>query len=107
MRTTSWLVSAAAVFVLSVWAASVATGQTLGPVVETSLGALAGERVAGHDEVLVFRGVPYAEPPVGDARWRPPIAKAAWEDTREATTFGPACWQRPTPDTSIYTRGDL
>ncbi len=79
----------------------------LGPVVDTSLGALEGERMAGDDGVLVFRGVPYAEPPVGDLRWRPPAAPAAWEGTRDATTFGPACWQRPTPATSVYTRGNL
>ena len=79
----------------------------LGPVVETSLGALEGEPVAGDDGVLVFRGVPYAEPPVGDARWRAPAGKAAWQGTRSATAFGPACWQRLTPASSIYTRGDL
>ena len=82
-------------------------GGTLGPIVETSLGTLEGERVAGDDGVLVFRGVPYAEAPVGDNRWRAPVARAAWEDTRPATTFGPACWQRLTPASSIYTRGDL
>ena len=107
MRTTPMLASVAAVLALSAGTVAGAAGQPLGPVVETSPGALAGERVAGHEEVLVFRGVPYAEPPVGDARWRPPTAKAAWEGTRAATTFGAACWQRPTPDTSIYTRGDL
>ena len=82
-------------------------GDTLGPIVETSLGTLEGERVAGDDGVLVFRGVPYAEAPVGDNRWRAPVAKAAWDGARPATTFGPACWQRLTPASSIYTRGDL
>ena len=82
-------------------------GEPLGPVVETGLGTLEGERVGGDDGVLVFRGVPYAEPPVGDARWRAPAAKASWEGTRSAATFGPACWQRLTPESSIYTRGDL
>ena len=82
-------------------------GGTLGPIVETSLGSLEGERVASDDGVLVFRGVPYAEAPVGDNRWRAPVAKAAWDGARPATTFGPACWQRLTPASSIYTRGDL
>ena len=82
-------------------------GDTLGPIVETSLGTLAGERVAGDDGVLTFRGVPYARAPVGDNRWRAPVAKAAWDGARPATTFGPACWQRLTPESSIYTRGDL
>ena len=79
----------------------------LGPVVETAAGTVEGERVAGDDGVLVFRGIPYAEPPVGNNRWRAPVAKTSWEDTRSATTFGPACWQRLTPESSIYTRGDL
>ena len=83
------------------------SGERLGPVVDTSLGTLEGERVAGDDGVLVFRGVPYAEPPVGDARWRAPVAQAPWEGARSAATFGPACWQRLTPESSIYTRGDL
>ena len=82
-------------------------GDSPGPVVETSLGTLEGEHVTGDDGVLVFRGVPYAEAPVGDSRWRAPVAKASWEGTRSATTFGPACWQRLTPESSIYTRGDL
>ena len=107
MRTAPMLVSVAALLVLSAGTVPGAAGQPLGPVVETSLGTLAGERVAGHEDVLVFRGIPYAEPPVGDARWRPPIAKGAWDGTRAAATFGPACWQGLTPETSIYTRGDL
>ncbi len=82
-------------------------GAPLGPVVETSLGVLEGERAAGDDGALVFRGVPYAEPPVGDNRWRAPAAPAAWEGARSAAAFGPACWQRLTPESSIYTRGDL
>ena len=82
-------------------------GDSLGPVVETSRGTLEGEHVAGDDGVLVFRGVPYAEPPVGDNRWRAPVTRASWEGTRSATTFGPACWQRLTPESSVYTRGEL
>ena len=77
------------------------------PIVETSLGTLEGERAEGGGDVLVFRGVPYAEPPVGDGRWRAPRPAAPWEGVRPAATFGPACWQRPTPESSIYTRGDL
>ncbi len=78
----------------------------LGPVVEIGPGTLEGERVA-EDGVLVFRGIPYAEPPVGDNRWRAPVAGTAWAGTRSAAAFGPACWQRLTPASSIYTRGDL
>ena len=74
------------------------------PQVETGLGLLEGEH---QGETRVFRGVPYARPPVGAGRWRPPVAPEPWEGVRRATTFGPACWQRPWPESSIYTRGDL
>ena len=74
------------------------------PRAETNLGLLEGEQ---QGETHVFRGVPYAQPPVGGLRWRPPKPVAPWEGVREAQSFGPACWQRDWDKTSIYTRGDL
>ena len=44
-------------------------------------------------EVRVFKGVPFAAPPVGDLRWREPKALARWEGTRAADKFGPQCMQ--------------
>ena len=43
--------------------------------------------------VQVFRGIPYAAPPVGDLRWREPTAVAPWEGVRSATEFGNICHQ--------------
>ncbi|XP_049850038.1 esterase FE4-like [Schistocerca gregaria] len=40
-----------------------------------------------------FRGIPYAEPPVGDLRFQPPVRKAAWTGVRDALEFGSACTQ--------------
>jgi para-nitrobenzyl esterase len=40
-----------------------------------------------------FRGIPFAAPPVGDLRWRPPAAPASWQGVRDATTFGNRCPQ--------------
>jgi len=40
-----------------------------------------------------FRGIPFAAPPVGDLRWRPPAAPASWQGVRSATAFGNKCPQ--------------
>lgn len=73
-------------------------------VVTTKAGALEG--VLSSD-TLVFKGVPYAEPPLGDKRWRPPVAPAAWTGVRPATRFGPTCWQGTTAAAPIYARGEI
>ena len=41
----------------------------------------------------VFKGIPFAAPPVGDLRWREPQSQAPWTGVRKATTFAPACMQ--------------
>lgn len=69
------------------------------PVVEAPAGALRGEALGG---VNVFRGIPYAQPPVGRQRWRAPVAAARWDGVRDATRFGPACHQPPPRPGSIY-----
>ena len=42
-------------------------------------------------------GIPYAKPPLGDLRWRAPLAPAAWTETREALSFGAPCVQYASP----------
>lgn len=61
------------------------------PIANTTQGLLRGARLPGG--VVVFRGVPYARPPVGDRRWRAPGAPASWRGERDATSFAPACPQ--------------
>ncbi len=62
--------------------------------VRSPLGALRGERSAG---VNVFRGIPFAEPPVGPLRFRPPARVKPWEGTRDATRFAAAAMQTNAP----------
>lgn len=45
------------------------------------------------DGVVAWLGVPYAAPPVGDLRWRPPQLAKAWDGVRQASAFAPACMQ--------------
>lgn len=62
----------------------------------TQSGKVAG--VPGRSsDVTVFRGIPYAAPPVGDLRWRAPQPPARWEGVRLADRFGPVSPQPVTP----------
>lgn len=45
--------------------------------------------------VRVFKGIPFAQPPVGELRWRPPQPAKRWEGVRRAEKFGPRCMQHP------------
>jgi para-nitrobenzyl esterase len=59
-------------------------------LVRTDGGLLRGAREAG---VRVFRGIPYAAPPVGPLRWRAPQPAEPWDGIRVAEEFGPRCPQ--------------
>ncbi|HEY5657032.1 MAG TPA: carboxylesterase family protein [Myxococcota bacterium] len=54
---------------------------------------LIGERLDAADGLVVFRGIPYAAPPLGERRWRPPAPHAPRPGLQDATRFGPACPQ--------------
>jgi para-nitrobenzyl esterase len=61
--------------------------------VHTENGLITG--VAGSNpEVRVFKGIPFAMPPVGDNRWRAPRSAAKWDGVRAADKFSPNCEQR-------------
>lgn len=53
-------------------------------------------------DVRVYRGIPYAAPPVGDLRWKSPQPPASWQSLRTATEFSHDCMQTPYSGTSIY-----
>lgn len=81
----------AATLVLAVAAPAVARTD---PLVAAPAGSVRG--AAGGD-VRVFRGIPYARPPVGALRWRPPADLPRWDGVRDATRFGAACLQPASP----------
>jgi len=60
-------------------------------VVAVTGGPVSGER---QGEGAVFRGLPFAQPPVGNLRWKPPAAVTPWTDPRDALVSGPPCLQR-------------
>jgi len=63
------------------------TGQISGVLVEKE----------GAAPIRAFKGIPFAAPPVGDLRWKPPQPVAAWEGVRACDTFGPVCPQPAVP----------
>ena len=69
-------------------------------VVSVAGGQLAGAPSSLDELVWAYRGVPYAAPPVGDLRWRPPESVAPWDGTRDATVAAAACVQTPIPPES-------
>jgi para-nitrobenzyl esterase len=64
------------------------------PVASVVDGAVRGTATGTADE---FLGIPYAAPPVGPLRWRPPQPAARWRGVRDATKFAPHCAQLATP----------
>jgi para-nitrobenzyl esterase len=68
--------------------------KALSSTLMTPSGPIAGE-VTDYEgkQVLFFRGVPYAQPPTGDLRWKAPVAVEPWKETRDATQWGNRCPQ--------------
>lgn len=69
------------------------------PVVNAPAGSVRGQ---AQDGVHIFRGIPYARPPVDELRWRAPLPLPRWRGVREAHEFGAACMQPPSRGGSIY-----
>ncbi|MBN2971794.1 carboxylesterase family protein [Roseomonas aeriglobus] len=72
----------------------------LAQTVTAPAGTLEGTTENG---LTIFRGIPYAQPPVGPLRWKPPVALPAWDGVRQAKRFGQACVQPRERNLGIYT----
>jgi para-nitrobenzyl esterase len=74
------------------------------PMVNSPAGKIQG-LVEG--KLNIFKGIPYALPPLGLARWKPPSPVPRWAGVRKATDFGAACWQPKSQLSNIYTRDPM
>jgi para-nitrobenzyl esterase len=70
-----------------------AAARTPTPELRIDSGALRGLVVGDKKDVHVYKGIPYAAPPVGERRWKPPQPVAAWPGVRDCFEFGAACPQ--------------
>jgi para-nitrobenzyl esterase len=78
---------------LTVAAATIAASAMVpGPVTDPPAGAVRGVAI---ESVTAYRGIPYAQPPIGARRWRAPQPLPRWTSVRDATAFGPVCMQAP------------
>ncbi|HXB74459.1 MAG TPA: carboxylesterase family protein [Candidatus Acidoferrales bacterium] len=60
----------------------------------TANGVLEGV-ISADGKVRTFKGIPYAAPPVGPLRWKPPQPAPSWTGVRKAAEYGPRCMQAP------------
>ena len=77
--------------------------QSAEPEVKTASGTVRGMK---EGDVASFRGIPYAAPPVGPNRWRPPQPVTPWKDVRDATKVCADCPQRAWPGSTAIQSED-
>lgn len=73
--------------------------------IDTYQGQLRGYWANEPRQIRGFKGIPYARPPIGDLRWRPPQAAQNWQGVRQATEPGSACWQPTRVEQFVWSRG--
>ena len=69
--------------------------------VKLDTGSISGT-AGSNAEVRVYKGIPYAAPPVGDLRWKSPKPAGKWAGVKKADAFGATCMQSPYPEGSPY-----
>jgi carboxylesterase 2 len=79
---------------LSLWALAGAAALSRASIVTTHYGDIEGFPSNYRPGVEVFKGIPFAQPPVGSLRWAHPLAPSNWTETLVADKFGPECPQQ-------------
>lgn len=92
----AWILSAAVACMMSTYSVRAKAKHS---TINTPAGKLEGRAEGG---LHVFRGIPYALPPVGDARWKAPQPMPRWSGVRSAVEFGTACVQPGARLAAIY-----
>ena len=70
-------------------------------VIKTDLGKVQG-KMSADGQARDFLGIPYAAPPVGPLRWKPPQPAAKWQGVRQSTSFGSRCYQQERFDDMVF-----
>ena len=92
--------AAVAVLALGLTSNPATATESQSTAVTTEYGAVQGVRLPG--DISVYRGIPFAAPPTGTLRWKPPTPHAHWEGVRQTTEFGAACLQLKARLDNIY-----
>ncbi len=71
-------------------------------MVQTRSGEISGT-ASKTSRVVSFKGIPYAEPPVGDLRWKPPVPVKPWNGVHSGSNFGASCMQHIHDETLPWT----
>lgn len=95
------LIFSAAMTCLLLASVTSADAEGAGTTVRIDSGEVAG-KFQLNTAVRAFLGVPFAAPPVGELRWKPPQPTAPWQTPREATGYGAQCMQLGRSKTSVY-----
>lgn len=82
-------------------------GERMQTTITTPLGQILGQASEKNQAVSVFRGVPYAEPPMGENRFAPPKRLQAWQGVLDARTDRSPCWQAHSEDAFVWSRGEF
>lgn len=93
----SWIFALVGIAMLSM----VAVPNCAANQVKTKTGIVEGTASAD-GKVQVYKGIPYAAPPVGDLRWKGPQPAAKWDGVKKATEFGARCMQGQIFDDMVF-----